>query len=91
MNKAECKKYLKRAYKMTLLHKKSITPKNIEDELRKDMEEQGEEYIACSKIAVSNMQQCANDVITLKDLMREIDILPDIYTARAAIDYGKKI
>lgn len=76
---------------MAIVHKKSITPKNIEDEMRKAMEEEGEEYIAYSKIAVSNMQQCANDEITLNDLISEIDILPAIYSTRAAIDYGRKI
>lgn len=90
MNKTECKKYLRRGYKKAIAHKKSITPKNIEDEMRNAMKEEAEGYIAYSKIAVRNMQECANDIITLKDLMNEIDILPTIYSERTAIDYSMK-
>lgn len=91
MNKVECKKYLRRAYKNAIAHNKSITPKNIEDEIRKVIEEANEEYIAYSKIAVSNMQNTANTIITLNDVLGEIDVLQQIYTEREAIQYAKKL
>lgn len=91
MNKADCKKYLKRAYKQSIIHNKSITPKNIEEEIKNAMLEQSVEYIAYSKIAINNMENSANDVITLKDLLEEIDILPKIYTKIAAIDRAKNL
>lgn len=91
MNKNDCKKYLKKAYKQIIAQNKTITPQNIEDEMKKVINEQGLEYIAYSKIAVDNMLTSANSVITLNDLMSEIDVLPTIYTKRAAIDYSMKI
>lgn len=91
MNKNDCKKYLKKAYKQIIAQNKTITPQNIEDEMKKVINEQGLEYIAYSKIAVGNMLTSANSVITLNDLMSEIDVLPTIYTKRAAIDYSMKI
>ena len=69
MNKNECKKYLKKAYKQVIAHNKSITPKNIEDEMKKVIDEQGVEYIAYAKIAVDNMKTSDNYVITIKDLI----------------------
>ncbi len=85
MNKSECKKYLKKAYKQAIALNKSITPKNIEDEMKRAIKDQALEYIAYSKIAVRNMQESGNTTITLKDLMGEIDVLPRIYTKIEAI------
>lgn len=91
MNKSDCKKYLKRAYKQIIAHNKSITSENIENEMKKVMEEQVLEYIAYSKIAVHNMQKSANEIITLKDLEGEIDVLPRIYTKIAAIKKAENL
>ena len=52
MNKQECKKYLKRAYKKIKEQNKSITPSNIEVEMRKQIKAEEEIYIAYSKIAL---------------------------------------
>lgn len=91
MNKSECKKYIKRAYTQLLAQNKDITSENIEKSILDVMEEQSKEYIAFAKIAVFNMQNSANDVIRLKDLLEEIDILPKLYTPISAIEQAKKI
>lgn len=91
MNKNECKKYLKKAYKQVIAHNKSITPKNIEDEMKKVIDEQGVEYIAYAKIAVDNMKTSANEVITLRDLLNEIEVLPRIYTTLSAIKKAENL
>ena len=91
MNKNECKKYLKKAYKQVIAHNKSITPKNIEDEMKKVIDEQGVEYIAYAKIAVDNMKTSANEVITIKDLINEIDVIPRIYTTLSAIKKAENL
>ena len=79
MNKQDCKKYIKRAYKNLINSNKEITPDNIENEMIKEIKKQGSEYIAYSKIAVSNMLNSANSIITLNDLLEEIDVLVKIY------------
>lgn len=91
MNKTECKKYLRKAYNRTIAHGKDITPNTIAEELKKVVEDQTQKYVAYSKIAVRNMQNSANEVITLKDLLEEIDILPQIYTEISAIERAKNI
>lgn len=91
MNKTECKKYLRKAYNQAVAHNKSITPKNIEDEMKRAIDEQGLEYIAYSKIAVDNMKTSANEVITIKDLINEIDVLPRIYTKLSAIKKAENL
>lgn len=79
MNKIECKKYLRRAYKNIVNSNKEITPDNMENEMIKEIKKQGSEYIAYSKIAVSNMLNSANSLLTLNDLLEEIDVLVKIY------------
>lgn len=91
MNKTECKKILKKAYRQAIAHNKSITPSSIEEEIKVVINEHSLEYIAYSKLAINNMQHSANDTITLKDLLAEIDILPRIYTKRLAIEKSKNI
>ena len=79
MNMQDCKKYIKRAYKNLINSNKEITPDNMEKEMIKEIKKQGSEYIAYSKIAVSNMLNSANSLITLNDLLEEIDVLVKIY------------
>lgn len=79
MNKQDCKKYIKRAYKNLINSNKEITPDNMEKEMIKEIKKQGSEYIAYSKIAVSNMLNSANSLLTLNDLLEEIDVLVKIY------------
>lgn len=79
MNKQDCKKYIKRAYKNLINSNKEITPDNMEKEMIKEIKKQGSEYIAYSKIAVSNMLNSANSLITLNDLLEEIEVLVKIY------------
>ena len=91
MNKQECKKYFKKAYKKIIEQNKNLNTKNIEFEMKNIAKEQLTEYIAYSKIAVNNMKSSGNFKITLKDLLAQIDILPKIYSKENAIDVANKI
>lgn len=90
MNKQECKKYVRRAYKRIIDFNKTLNEQNIEYEMRNVLNEQIEEYIAYSKIAVHNMKHSGNIKITLKDILSQIDILPRIYPKYKAINSAKK-
>ncbi len=91
MNKQECKKYLKRAYKRIMEYNKSLNTTNIEYEMENVTKEQMTEYIAYSKIAIHNMQKSGNLEIKLKDLLSQIDILPKIYSKDQAINTADKL
>lgn len=91
MNKQECKKYIRKAYKKIIDFNKSLNEQNMEHEMRNVLNEQIEEYIAYSKIAVHNMKHSGNIEITLKDLLSQIDILPKIYPKFDAINASKKL
>ena len=85
MDKNDCKKYLKRAYRYIKENKEKLNVKNIEYYMKKVTDEQMKEYISYSKIAMNNLANSGNIEITLKDLLGEIDILPRIYTKEDAI------
>lgn len=91
MDKKECKKYLKRAYRKLLDNKEILNVKNIEYYMKKVTEEQMKEYVSYSKIAVNNMISSGNVEITIKDLLGEIDILPKVYTKDKAIYIANKL
>lgn len=91
MNKKECKKYVRRAYKRLIEVNKSLDEENIEQEMKNVLEEQMKEYIAYSKIAVRNMKNSGNLEIKLKDILAQIDILPQIYPKYKAIDIANKL
>lgn len=78
MNKNECKKYIKRAFKEIRNMGKSITTESIAREVRKEINKEADIYIACSKIAVYNLRNSASE-ITIKQLTKQIDIIPTIY------------
>lgn len=78
MNKQECKKYLKRAYKKIEEQNKSITPSNIEIEMRKQIKAEEEIYIAYSKMALHTLLHSAT-IITTKHLEEEIDTMDELY------------
>lgn len=91
MNKQECKKYVKRAYKRIKELDKTLNEENIEYEMKNVLKEQITEYIAYSKIAVHNMKSSGNFKITLEDILEEIDILPTIYPKYEAINIANKL
>ena len=91
MNKLECKRYIKIAYKNLINYNRNISISNIESEMKKVISEQMEEYIAYTKIAVRNMKNSGNLEISLKDILEEIDILLKIYTKDYAINEAKKL
>lgn len=91
MDKNDCKKYLKRAYRKITENKEKLNVKNIEYYMRKVTDEQMKEYISYSKIAMNNLANSGNIEIALKDLLGEIDILPRIYTKEDAIFTANKL
>ena len=91
MDKNECKKYIRRAFKKLISDNKSISISNMEMEMKKIINEQMEEYISYTKIAIHNMKFTANTEITLKDIFDEIDILPKIYSRKVAILRAKQL
>ena len=91
MNKQECKKYFKKAYKKIIEQNKNLNTKSIVFEMKNFAKEQFTEYIAYSKIAVNNMKSSGNLKITLKDLLAQIDILPKIYSKERAINVANKL
>lgn len=91
MNKQECKRYFRKAYKKLIEHNKNLSEENIEMEMKSIINEQMNEYIAYSKIAVNNMKSSGNIEITLKDLLSQIDILPKIYSKEQAINTANKL
>lgn len=91
MNKVECKKYLRRAYRSIIQFNTSLTPENIEKEIIKEMGYEKNAIIAYSKIAVYNMQNSANSEITIDDLTAQIDELIRIYPKYIAIQKAKNL
>lgn len=91
MDKKDCKKYIKRAYKKIILNKEILNVKSIEHYMKNVTEEQMIEYISYSKIAINNMLNSGNIEITLKDLLGQIDILPQVYTKNDAIFTANKL
>lgn len=85
MDREDCKKYLKRAYKKILENKEILNVKSIEYYMKKVTDEQMKEYISYSKIAINNLLKSGNSEITLKNLLGEIDILPKIYSKDRAV------
>ncbi len=91
MNKQECKKYIKQAYKNLVKQNKSLNLDNIEFEIKKVFKMQMLEYIAYSKICIRNIKRSGNLEIKLEDILAQIDILPTIYSKDEAIKVANKL
>lgn len=91
MNKNECKKYIKRAFKEIINIGKSITTENIEIEIMNSINKDADIYVACAKIALYNLQNSATE-ITVEQLIKQIDIIPTIYkTENGILQKAKQI
>lgn len=84
MNKNECKKYVKRAFKRIIKTGKSLTPENIEIEIMNSINNEAEIYASYGKIAMYNLKNSATEVTT-KQLEKQIDIIPTIYKTQSKI------
>lgn len=84
MNKKECKKYVKRAFKRIIETRKNLTPENIEIEIMNSINDETEIYASYGKIAMYNLKNSAT-VITAEQLERQIDIIPTIYKTQSKI------
>lgn len=91
MNRSECKKYIRKAYKRIINSNKTLNEVNIEYEMRNILNEQIEVYVAYYKIAVHNMKNSGNIEVTLKDILSQIEILQTIYPKYDAINISKKL
>lgn len=88
MNKVECKKYIRRAYQQLIAHNKSMTPENIEIELKNVLNEESKIYIAYSKLAMHNLNRSATE-ITAKQLTKQIDVIKKLYSPMDVISKSK--
>ncbi len=91
MNKNECKKYIKRAFKRIINTRKSITAENFEMEIQNSINKDVDIYVACAKIAIYNLKNSATE-ITVEQLIKQIDIIPIIYkTENGILQKAKQI
>lgn len=90
MNKIECKKYIRRAFKKIERQNKSITPQSLELAMIKEINEEKDLYIAYGKIAINNLKHSAN-VITADELSKQVDVIERIYTEVDILTKAKKL
>lgn len=90
MNKSECKKYIKKAYNNIKEQNKSITLNNLENEMKKELNNDCKIYIAYSKMALYTLLKSATD-ITVKELSNEIDVIVRLYDKDCIINKTKNI
>lgn len=90
MNKNECKKYIKRAFNRMKIQSKSMTPENIAIEMKREIDNESEIYIAYAKLAMHNLNNSATE-ITAKQLAMQIDVVPQIYNPIDAIIKSKSL
>lgn len=90
MNKNECKKYINRACCRLLSQNKSMTSENLEIEMKKVINDEADVYIAYGKLAIHNLNKSATE-ITIRELLKQIDVIPKIYNPKDIIIKSKKI
>lgn len=79
MNKTELKKYIKRAYARMKYQSKAMTPENIAIEMDREIKNESKIYIAYAKLAMHDLNKSASKV-TAKQLVAQIDVIPNIYS-----------
>ena len=79
MNKTELKKYIKRAYARMKYQSKAMTPENIAIEMDREIKNESTIYIAYAKLAMHDLNKSASKV-TAKQLVAQIDVIPNIYS-----------
>ena len=79
MNKTELKKYIKRAYARMKYQSKAMTPENIAIEMNREIKNESKIYIAYAKLAMHDLNKSASKV-TAKQLVAQIDVIPNIYS-----------
>lgn len=90
MNKVECKKYIRRAFRNMKKQNKSMTPQNLAMETERVIKEEASMYIAYGKIAMHLLNKSATQ-ITAKQLAAEVDVIPSIYNSREIILNAEKL
>ena len=81
MNKNECKKYLKRAYKHLKMQGTKINTENIELEMRKVIEHETKIYVEYAKAAINTINNSATE-ISPKELDAEVDVIVKIFKSK---------
>lgn len=90
MNKVECKKYIRRAFRKIKNQNKSMTPQNLAIEMERTIKEETSMYIAYGKLAMHLLNKSATE-ITAKQLASEVDVIPTIYNSREIILNAEKL
>lgn len=90
MNKIECKKYIRKAFRKMKNQNKSMTPQNLAIEMERAIKEDSSMYIAYGKIAMHLLNKSATQ-ITAKQLVSEVDVIPIIYNSEEIILNAKKL
>lgn len=90
MNKIECKKYIRKAFRKMKNQNKSMTPQNLAIEMERAIKEDSSMYIAYGKIAMHLLNKSATQ-ITAKQLVSEVDVIPIIYNSEEIVLNAKKL
>lgn len=90
MNKVECKKYIRRAFRKMKNQNKSMIPQNLAIEMERAIKEETSIYIAYGKIAMHLLSKSATQ-ITAKQLASEVDVIPTIYSNSEIILKSKNL
>lgn len=90
MNKRECKKYVRRAFYELCSRNMTKNPTNLEICMKKVINEDTRKYMAYGKMAMYNLNNSAT-VITAKQLIEEIDVIPKIYNEIDLINKAERL
>jgi len=90
MNKIECKKYIRRAFRNMKKQNKSMTPRNLALEMEREIKEESLIYMAYGELAMHLLNKSATE-ITAKQLASEVDVIPSIYSNSEIILKSKNL
>ena len=90
MNKVECKKYIRRAFRKMKNQNKNMTPQNLAIEMEREIKEEALIYMAYGELAMHLLNKSATE-ITAKQLASEVDVIPSIYSNSEIILKSKNL
>lgn len=90
MNKRECKKYIRKAFSNLKAQSKEISTSSLSLEMEKVIDQEKQVYIAYAKIGLYLIENSANEV-TSNEVIKEIDIIPQIYSLDDLLKNAKTI
>ena len=90
MNKQECKKYIKRAFKELEKQKNNITLEDFKLEIMKQISKDNDLYVSSAMLAFHTILNSANE-INAKQVTEEIDVIPEIYNESEIVIIAKNL